>query len=126
MLRAYAGGIVEFNVTPPRLVSRPSERPVASPLARLQSRESSEVANLRHFNILVEDPFSRRLLQLLDGSRDHHALLDDLVAIVESGAATVETDQGATTGNPQEVRQFLAVELERKLAELAEMALLVA
>ena len=126
LLRAYAGGIVEFNVTPPRLVSRPSERPVASPLARLQSRESSEVANLRHFNILVEDPFSRRLLQLLDGSRDHDALLDDLVAIVESGAATVETDQGATTGNPQEVRQFLAVELERKLAELAEMALLVA
>ena len=126
LLRAYAGGIVEFSVAPPRLVSRPSERPVASSLARLQSVEGTEVVNLRHFNIRVEDALSRRLLQLLDGSRDRDALIDDLAAAVESGVAAVETDDDAPAGSPQEVRRFLAVDLERKLAELAEMALLVA
>jgi len=126
LLRAYAGDIVEFSVAPPRLVSRPSERPVASSLARLQSVEGTEVVNLRHFNIRVEDPLSRRLLQLLDGSRDRDALIDDLAAAVESGVAAVETDDDAPAGSPQEVRRFLAVDLERKLAELAEMALLVA
>ena len=126
LLRAYAGGIVEFSVAPPRLVSRPSEKPLASSLARLQSREGSEVVNLRHFNIRVEDPLSRRLLQLLDGSRDRGALLNDLVALLESGEAIVETDKGGTGASHQQVRQWLAGELERKLVELAEMALLVA
>jgi methyltransferase-like protein/SAM-dependent methyltransferase len=126
LLRAYAGAIVEFSLAPPQLVSRPSERPVASSLARLQSGEGPEVVNLRHFNIRVEDSLSRRLLQLLDGSRDRGALLDRLAALVESGAVDVEKDNGAPVGDPQEVRRFLAVELERKLAELGEMALLVA
>jgi len=126
LLRAYAGGIVEFSLVPPRLVKCPGEKPVASPLARLQSREAAEVVNLRHFNLRVEDPLTRRLLQLLDGSRNRNALLDDWMALVESGEAAVKTKEGESVADSQTTRQFLAVELERKLTELAEMALLVA
>ncbi len=126
LLRAYAGGLVEFSIAPPQLVSRPSERPVASPLARLQSTESSEVVNLRHFNIRVEDPLSRQLLQLLDGTRNRDALISEVMALIESGAAVVEKDNSAKASNPDEIRQFVVVEIERKLGELAEMALLVA
>ena len=126
LLRAYAAGIVEFTLVPPRLATGPTEKPIASPLARLQSLEGTEVVNLRHYNLRVEDPLTRRLLQLLDGSRDRDALLDDLVSFVKSGAAAVETDNGAITDNAEEVRCFLAVELERKLAEVAEMGLLMA
>jgi methyltransferase-like protein/SAM-dependent methyltransferase len=126
LLRAYASGIVELSVTPSRFASRASEKPVASPLARLQSRESNEVVNLRHYTILVENPLSRRLLLLLDGNRDRDALLDDLTMLVESSMATVEKDQSAAPASPKEIRQLLTVELEQKLAELAEMALLVA
>jgi len=126
LLRAYAGGLVEFSIAPPQLVSRPSERPVSSPLARLQSTENSEVVNLRHFNIRVEDPLSRQLLQLLDGTRNRDALINEVVALIESGAAVVEKDNSAKASNPEEIRQFIVVEIERKLAELAEMALLVA
>jgi len=125
LLRAYAGGIVEFSMAPPKLVSRPSERPVASPLARLQSRESSEVVNLRHFNIHVDDPLSRRLLQLLDGSRDRAALRDDLLALVESGEAGVTADETGVDVDSREVRQFLTAEIEKRLTELAAMALLI-
>jgi len=125
-LRAYAGGLVEFSLVPPRLVTAPSEKPKASALARLQSLEGPEAVNLRHFNLRVEDSLTRRLLQLLDGSRDRDALVDELVALVTSGAAAVETDNGRITNSAEEVRGFLAAELEKRLAELAEMGLLVA
>lgn len=125
LLRAYAGGIVEFNIEPPRFVSRAGERPMASPLARAQSREDGDITNLRHFNIRVDDPLDRRLLILLDGSRDRKALTDEFVKLVESGVAPVENQDGAKP-NGTDLRQFLAVELERRLAELANMALLVA
>jgi methyltransferase-like protein len=125
LLRAYAGGIVEFSMAPPKLVSSLSERPVASPLARLLSRESNEVVNLRHFNIHVDDPLSRRLLQLLDGSRDRNALVDECLALVESGEAVVTADETGIDVDPREVRQFLTTEIEKRLTELAAMALLI-
>ena len=103
-----------------------SEKPKVSALARLQSLEGTEVVNQRHFNLRVEDSLTRLLLQLLDGSRDRDALLDGLVTLVRSNAAGVETDNGAITKSAEEVRCFLAAELERKLADLAEMGLLVA
>jgi methyltransferase-like protein/2-polyprenyl-3-methyl-5-hydroxy-6-metoxy-1,4-benzoquinol methylase len=126
LLRAYAGGIVELNVVPPRLVTCPSEMPVASPLARLQSRENGEIVNLRHFNIRVEDPLSRQLLHLLDGTRDRAALLDEVMELVESGMAGIERGDGEAMREPKEIRAYLTAEINRKLDELAEMALLVA
>lgn len=125
LLRAYAGGIAEFSLQPPRFVMQPGVRPVASPLARLQSRESDKVINLRHANISIEDALGRQLLQLLDGSRDHNALVNDLVASIESGAITVQKE-----GNPvediDEIRRFIAAGLEQSLTGLARLALLVA
>lgn len=125
LLRAYAGNIVEFHVCPPRFVTRPSERPIASPLARLQSREHAKVTNLRHYNIAIEGELPRYLLQLLDGSRDREALLDALTALVKTGAFIIERE-GTAVQDSQTIQQFLAVELERNLAELSQHALLVA
>ena len=100
---------------------------MVSALARLQSLEGTEVVNLRHFNLRVEDSLTRLLLQLLDGSRDRDALLDGLVTLVRSNAAAVETDNGGIiTNSAEKVPGFLAAELEKRLAELAEMGLLVA
>ena len=124
LLRAYAGGIVELHVEPPRFTSHPGVRPVASPLARAQSREEGDIINLRHHNIRIEDALDRRLLMLLDGSRDRAALVDEFVKLAESGVATVESKGGARPKGA-ELREFLAAEVERRLAELASNALLV-
>jgi methyltransferase-like protein len=124
LLRAYAGGVIELHVHPPRFVLQPGERPIASPLARLQSREGSRVTTLHHHNVAIEDALGRHFLQLLDGTRDRAALLDDLVAFMASGgASSPRNDQPVEA--PQAVRQRLAAELERKLAELARLALFV-
>jgi methyltransferase-like protein len=125
LLRAYAGGIIELHVEPPRFVSKPGQRPVASPLARLQSRQNGRVPNLRHYNIPIEDPLGRYLLGILDGSRDRAALLEELVGLVESGELSVRTGEDLVQ-DPQQVRELLAAELERQLVDLAERALLLA
>jgi methyltransferase-like protein/cyclopropane fatty-acyl-phospholipid synthase-like methyltransferase len=125
LLRAYAGGIIEVYGHPPRFASQPGERPVASPLARLQSREADRVVNLRHYNIEVENPVGRFLLGRLDGSLDRAALVGELAALVESGDLSIETEQ-AHVQDERSVRELLAAELERQLADLAERALLVA
>jgi methyltransferase-like protein/2-polyprenyl-3-methyl-5-hydroxy-6-metoxy-1,4-benzoquinol methylase len=125
LLRAYAGGIIEVYGHPPRFASQPGERPVASPLARLQSREDGRVTNLRHYNIEIENPLGRYLLGRLDGSLDRAALVGDLAALVESGALTIPTE-GTPVHDGRQVRERLAAELERQLKDLAERALLVA
>jgi hypothetical protein len=78
LLRCYAANLVHLHVHPPQLVTRVSERPQASPLARLQVRDRDEIANLRHATVPVPDALSGRLLALLDGTRDRAALLAEL------------------------------------------------
>src|SRR5262249_48393803 len=51
LLTSYATageGLVELSLRPPEFTTEVSERPRASPLARLQARTTSQVTNLRH------------------------------------------------------------------------------
>ena len=96
--RAYAANLVHLHVWAPAAATVPSERPVASALARLQATEGTRVTTLRHTGVEVPDERGRRLIQLLDGTRDRAALVREL-------------------GRP-------ADELERSLEGLARLALL--
>jgi SAM-dependent methyltransferase len=75
VLRAYVSKIVDLHAAAPPLASEAGERPVASPLARLQAARGSKlVTSLRHRTITLHDDGARRLVSLLDGSRDREAL----------------------------------------------------
>jgi hypothetical protein len=78
LLRSYAANLVHLHVHLPQLVTHVSERPQVSPLVRLQLRDRVEVANLRHATIPVPDEVDRKLLSLLDGTRDRAAVLAEL------------------------------------------------
>jgi SAM-dependent methyltransferase len=78
LLRAYAANLVRLHVWEPELAAAPSERPVASALARLQAAEGTRVTNLRHASVDVPDALGRRLITLLDGTRDRAALVREL------------------------------------------------
>ena len=78
LLRAYAVNLVQLHVSAPEIANAPSERPVASALARLQAAEGTRITNLRHGTIDVPDELGRRLITLLDGTRDRAALLREL------------------------------------------------
>ncbi|MDQ3831822.1 MAG: hypothetical protein M3361_21520, partial [Candidatus Tectomicrobia bacterium] len=125
LLQAYGAGYVELHVHKPPFVSAVTERPVASSLARLQLQHDTVASTLRHQTLRIEDNLSRRLVMLLDGTRDRATLLQDLGALVQSGAATV-SHEGEPVNDLQEALQHLADGLEANLTSLARLAMLVA
>jgi hypothetical protein len=110
LLRSYAGNLVQMHASPPALAVEVSERPEASPLARHQARSGELVTNLRHTSVRIDDDLGRRLVVLLDGTRDRAALLGELRSFL------------AETG--REPPDDLEDGLERSLRGLAGLALL--
>jgi methyltransferase-like protein len=108
VLRSYAANLVVLHAHPPELTTTPGERPRASALARHQAQTGELVTNLRHAVVRIEDDLGRRLVTLLDGTRDHAALAAELRAELDP---TLD-DEALRTG------------LERSLSGLARLALL--
>jgi SAM-dependent methyltransferase len=78
LLRAFTANLVQLHVWAPRLEAAVPERPVASALARLQAARGTRLTNLLHDSVEVPDEVGRRLITLLDGTRDRAALLHEL------------------------------------------------
>jgi SAM-dependent methyltransferase len=78
LMQAYATNLVQLHLWSPALAAEPPERPVASALARLQAARGTRVTNLRHASIDVPDELGRRLIALLDGTRDRAELVSEL------------------------------------------------
>ena len=110
LLRSYAGNLVQLHAAPPALTLEAGERPEASPLARHQARAGELVTNLRHTGVRIEDDLGRRLVVLLDGTRDRAGLLEELSAFLRESGRDVPGD--------------LEAGLERSLEGLAALALL--
>jgi len=74
----FAGKLIELRTAPPHLPRALSEKPAASPLARLQAARGETVTNLHHFQVNIDNDSLRRLLAILDGARDRAALIDEM------------------------------------------------
>jgi len=93
LLQCYAAGVVELQFAASPIVVAPGAQPEASRVARLQSTRSTQVTNLRHEFITLDDDM-RRLLALLDGSRGE----GELAALAWPGeAAGTATDRVRST-----------------------------
>jgi hypothetical protein len=110
LLRSFAANLVALHVHPPRPTTTPGDAPRATALARHQARAGETVTNLRHASVRIEDDLGRRLVTLLDGTRDRAALAADLRAFLSERGRPVPDD--------------LADSLERSLRGLAQLALL--
>ena len=89
LLRSYAANLVALHVHPPRADDDAGRRP-AHHRARAPPgpRPARSVTNLRHASVRIEDDLGRRLVTLLDGTRDRAALAAELRAfLVERGDA---------------------------------------
>ncbi len=120
---SYSGTLVRFHTYDPPLTLTVGEHPQASPLARLQARDSHIVTNLRHERVTL-DAFNRYLLRHLDGQHDREALLQAFLdGPVADGVLKIQ-QEGQPVESPPEVRQLLTEALERNLHGLARTALL--
>ena len=111
LLHAASSSVLDLWTSPPRFTLRPSERPLASPLCRLQIQQGEIVTSLRHLMMRIEDRASRHLLTLLDGIRSRAELLAEMrshwsahpphdAPVTEPDAAALETvlDRMAKSG----------------------------
>jgi SAM-dependent methyltransferase len=73
LLAAFVERAVELHSIAPAAATAVGERPVASPLARLQAQSGHLVTNLRHDLVSLEPP-ARALIRHLDGTHDRSAL----------------------------------------------------
>lgn len=109
LLLLYGAELAELAAWRPGIAVVAGERPEASAFARLQASHSSSLTTLLHSSVQAEDERVRRLVTLLDGTRDRAALQRDLFDSEPGGE-----DAGA-----------LAAELERNLEIVAKLGLLV-
>ena len=127
LLTAYASAgepLVELSLRPPCFAAEVSERPAASPLARLQAESTHQVTNLRH-EVVSVTPFDRQLLPYLDGTRDRPALVESLLGRVQRELMQISQEDQPVTDS-ERARAILAEVLEQQLPKLAQAALLLA
>lgn len=99
LLAAFRAGRVGPRLDPPTFTVEPGERPRASAYARLQAQEGPSVTSLRHEPVRVEEPAARRLLTLLDGTRDRAAILRDFARAPDG----THLDEEALQGNLEQL-----------------------
>ena len=121
--RTYLAGLLELHVHVPFFATEVSERPVASPLARLEARSGNVITTLHCRSLHLSDSLQRGVLMLLDGTRDLAALRRDLPEIFKSGTLTMEED-GKPVVDMQIVEKRIDAGTEEILHDLARAGVL--
>jgi len=119
----YSAGLLDLHVYVPPFTTRVSERPVASPLARMEAREGDVVTTLHHRSLRLGDSVQRGLVMLMDGTRDHYALRKDLLELFKSGVLTLQ-EGDKPIADMGTVEERIAAETENVLGGLARAAVL--
>ncbi len=124
ILDGYASGakFVELSTQPPGFTIEVSEKPLASPLARIQARTSHQVTTLRHETATI-GPLERKLLPLLDGQHDKAQLHAALTAMVAEGELVLEKD-GQPVGNDQGLSAMIGDAIDKQLDHFGRSGLL--
>jgi methyltransferase-like protein/trans-aconitate methyltransferase len=86
-------GMVTLRTYAPPCVTDAGDRPVATPWVRYLAAHAERVPGLDHDMVRV-DAIMRKILPLLDGTRDRAALEAELMSMVERGEITVRAPDG--------------------------------
>ena len=124
-LTAFAGAsnsLIELWQNPPAFAVSVSDKPMASPLARLQAQSSTQVTNLRHQPVNITE-FDRQLLPLLDGTHDRASLIYHIMKKFKKGDLTVAQNNVRITDEVR-AQEILGQTLDNQLPKIAQAALL--
>lgn len=121
LLRGFARNLVGLSKYPPLFTTKVSDHPRTTPLIRKQA-EKGVVTNLKHEPASL-DAISRIMVQHLDGTHDHEALLNHMVDRVQSGDLVVR-QKGEPVQDQEQIRSIMKERLDAFLASCARCALL--
>lgn len=123
ILRFTLAGVVNLHLHSPPVVVVPGTCPVAWRLARYQASRGFDIVNLHHQKIDL-NPLDEALLPLLDGSRDHPALVQRLLQTVNEGKLAIQ-EKGVPIIDQARLRDLLGEALAPSLARIGRNGLLV-
>ena len=123
-IKGYQKGFLQLQVTPPRVVNKVSACPECSALVRLQLRQSSVATSQLHRRVILDDPLSREVAQLLDGSRDEDSITQIILESVKTGGAELRQNSEVVT-DPGRVTAALKLQIREVFAALAREGLLI-
>jgi methyltransferase-like protein/ubiquinone/menaquinone biosynthesis C-methylase UbiE len=109
-------GLVELHVFQPQAFTEAGEKPKINDLARWQLPQAKMVTTLLNLDLRIEDEVSRRLLEILDGTRDRKEVLAEMRRFI---AASDEI------ADKSELPEDLAGWLDESLAQLARLGMFV-
>lgn len=122
LLGAFRTGLLAVHARDPAWATDVPQRPSVSPLARCMARDGVIIPTLDHSSYRAEDPVSRRLLTLMDGTRDRAALIQGLLDSV-GREIVVESEDGEPVALPL-LREPFAEHVDADLARFAGAALI--
>jgi len=118
LLSAYERGFLQLQVGPRAVVNEISSRPMSSALARYQSKRGDLATSQLHKFVRLEDPLTRRMMQLLDGSRDQESIVFELSESIRSGQIDIYQN-GARMTDPVSIFAFV----RRRVLEISQALL---
>ncbi len=92
LLATYRAGLVELHSAPATCVSNSREFPATTSLARWQARHGNTITTLRHTTIEANGEIERKLLDLLDGTRNRDSLAAALAPLSDKPPAELIED----------------------------------
>ena len=122
---AHRTGVCMLRREAVPLLPQVSERPQASRLARLKAQRDGAVSG-PWLDPIPLDPFQQTVLPLLDGTRDHQAILDGVLQAVARGALVVTGPGGEPAAPAELARDLRAQHLPQVLKTFAQRGLLTA
>lgn len=125
ILTAMGAGVVEWRLTPVAFTTTVGRTPAATALVRLQASQGYKVTSLRGESVSL-DELHRQTLRLLDGSRDVTQIAEALMIPLKGGEMVLHREGDKTPLQDElQMRKLLDSALDKVLANLARMALLV-
>ncbi|MFN0196480.1 MAG: methyltransferase regulatory domain-containing protein [Planctomycetaceae bacterium] len=122
MMRCFATGVVDISVQPSLFTTQVSDKPLASPFARMQATTENRVTNVLHESVYLND-LQRQTIMLLDGNHTLEQIVDCLIDAVEEDRLMLH-DNAQPVSDPARLRSILADRIPTVIQEIARVALL--
>jgi methyltransferase-like protein/2-polyprenyl-3-methyl-5-hydroxy-6-metoxy-1,4-benzoquinol methylase len=121
LIQSFTRQVVHLYTVPPRAKATIDDRPVTSPIARLQVATDSRVTTLLHESIHLND-IGRKLVGLADGSRSQSDILDALQQSIQAGELVMPGADPTQPGGAE--RAALQKTLDECFLHLSRLGLL--
>jgi methyltransferase-like protein/SAM-dependent methyltransferase len=120
LLQLVARGDIELRLLPDRFANLISDRPMVSPLSRIEAQSGTMITSQRH-NMFKVDELTRLVLAQLDGQKTRDNLVDLLEKMVAEGLLNVK----GPGDRPIDMRLVHGVTIDKMLDSLRSQAVFI-